>query len=307
MSHLRKFGALVGAGCLLVSGQAASAQSAAPVSYEQGTGFYGTIGLGASWTQSVDANISEPPRSFNNAFGSGVITANPSGTLNFGGGFAGEAGIGYDFGAVRTELTYVYNNANVDSGNINVNPRLAFNNNSNIYNGNARVNLSGGSVNTNSVMASAYVDIPTGSRFVPYVGGGIGYTNVNWSANFDNNVRLLVPALAPVPVTLPLNNALNGRNFSDSGNASLFGYQAKVGVSYVASCTTDVFAEGTYQGATGFEIQNVDYSSLNSWGARAGVRFRFADTCKKTVAAVRPQPKPAPVYQAPQEPVRGLW
>jgi opacity protein-like surface antigen len=307
MSHLLKFGALVGASCLLVSGQSASAQTTAPVSYEQGTGFYGTIGLGASWTQSVDANISEPPRSFNNAFGSGVITANPSGTLNFGGGFAGEAGIGYDFGAVRTELTYVYNNANVDGGNINVNPRLAFNNNINIYNGTARVNLNDGSVNTNSVMASAYVDIPTGSRFVPYVGGGIGYTNVNWSANFDNNVRLLVPALSPVPITDPLNNTLNGRNYSRSGNASLFGYQAKIGVSYVASCTTDVFAEGTYQGATGFEIQNVDYSNLNAWGARAGVRFRFADTCKKPVAAVRPMPEPAPIYQAPQEPVRGLW
>jgi opacity protein-like surface antigen len=303
MPHLLKFGALVGAGCLLVSGQSASAQTTAPVSYEQGTGFYGTIGLGASWTQSVDVNFN--PKSFNDAFDDAVITANPRGTSNFGGGFAGEAGIGYDFGAVRTELTYVYNNANVDGGNIKGNGLVFYDNN--IYDPTVRVKLNGGSVNTNSVMASAYVDIPTGSRFVPYVGGGIGYTNVNWSANFDNNVSVLVPALAPVPVTVPLNDYLNGRNFSKSGNASLFGYQAKIGVSYVASCTTDVFAEGTYQGATGFEIQNVDYSNLNAWGARAGVRFRFADTCKKPVAAVRPMPEPAPIYQAPQEPVRGLW
>ena len=37
-------------------------------------------------------------------------------------------------------------------------------------------------MNTNSVMVSTYVDIPTKGRVSPYLGGGIGYTNVSWGS-----------------------------------------------------------------------------------------------------------------------------
>ncbi len=61
----------------------------------------------------------------------------------------------------------------------------------------------------------------------------------------------------------------------EAGNQSVFGYQAKLGVSYLASKNTDVFAEATYQGAMGFTVDNVNYDPLNNWGARVGARYRF--------------------------------
>jgi opacity protein-like surface antigen len=110
-------------------------------------------------------------------------------------------------------------------------------------------------VNTNSVLASAYVDIPTNSRWVPYIGGGLGYTNVGWGA---------YSAIA-FGVTLT----------QTPGSQGVFGYQAKLGLSYLASRNADLFVEGTYQGAAGFTIDRVNYDPLNSWGARLGARYRF--------------------------------
>ena len=61
-------------------------------------GFYGTLGLGAAFPQDVTGSSSF----------SGVTV---NGDYKLGGGFAAEAGVGYDFGPVRTELTYIFNNA----------------------------------------------------------------------------------------------------------------------------------------------------------------------------------------------------
>ena len=83
-----------------------------------------------------------------------------------GGRFTGEIGVGYDFGAIRTELTYAYKN--YSSGDLQ-SPL-------------GKVNINGGSTNLNSGYLSAYWDIPVGGRFVPYIGAGIGYTNYSYSS-----------------------------------------------------------------------------------------------------------------------------
>jgi opacity protein-like surface antigen len=105
------------------------------------------------------------------------------------------------------------------------------------------------------VLASAYVDIPTNSRWVPYIGGGLGYTNVGWGAY----------SATAFGVTLT----------QTPGSQGVFGYQAKLGLSYLASRNADLFVEGTYQGAAGFTIDRINYDPLNSWGARLGARYRF--------------------------------
>jgi opacity protein-like surface antigen len=193
-------------------------------------GFYATLGLGASWPQTIQGDIT----------GFGVPV---KGSYGMAGGFAGEIGAGYDFGTVRAELTYTYNNATITTGTISV---LGLSGSTNINNG---------GVNTNSVMASAYVDIPTKSRWVPYVGGGIGYTNVGWGA-YSATVGAFTATEA-------------------AGNQGVFGYQAKVGLSYLAAKNADVFVEGTYQGTTGFTVDTVNYDPISSWGARLGARYRF--------------------------------
>lgn len=306
-----------------------------PVSYEQGTGFYGTIGVGASWASSVSASGESRTNNWVNgntynvvpAFAAGsildnlsTITVNPRVKTSFGGGFAGEAGLGYDFGDVRAELTYVYNNHTINSVSGELKPRLNLYGNRYALRTRGLAVDGGSSTNSNSVFGSLYYDIPTGSRWVPYIGGGIGYTNVSWDGVDFSNVRYTTNTVLP---NLPYNavtrnatvldqNLWRRRNISyGSENSGLFGYQAKAGLTYVASCTTDVFAEGTYQGASNFEANGFNFGSLNSWGGRIGARFRFADTCAKPVV-VKPAPKPAPapVYVPPApepEPIRGLW
>ncbi len=258
---------LLGAGGVLIGGTLASQPASAqewgttPASYSSVTGWYATIGLGASWPQDLSWDARNFPL---------------SGNIQQGGGFSGEAGVGYDFGAIRTELTYGYSRSSVNRISVD-----GF--------GSAS---SSGVVNKNDVLASAYWDINTNSRWTPYIGGGIGYTN-----------------LSTPSINTPL-----GRTGSD--NQGLFGYQAKVGVSYAASRSTDVFLEGVYQGATSFDGSDVNYGSTNNWGAKLGARFRFGGAPAAPVA-VQPAPAPAPyVAPAPQpepyvapapQPIRGLW
>ena len=70
-------------------------------------GFYATLGLGAAFPQDVTGSTT--------LFGIDV-----SGDYKLGGGFATEVGAGYDFGLVRTELTYLYNHATLNSLNVSI-------------------------------------------------------------------------------------------------------------------------------------------------------------------------------------------
>ena len=228
----------------------------------QGTGWYLTIGAGAAWPSDMNVRTRNFDPNFN-------------GDATFGGGFSIDGGLGYDFGAIRTELTYGYTRASLDEVNIN-NSSLNFS--------------SSGIINKNDVMASLYWDIATGSRFTPYIGGGIGYTNLSTPSITIDGFR------------------------SGSANRGLFGWQAKVGVSYATTYNTDVYLEGTYAGAGGFSSDYIQYDSYNDWGAKLGFRYRFASPEVIVVApepapAPMPEPAPAPIPQpepAPA-PVRGLW
>jgi outer membrane protein W len=264
-------GAAMGtAPALAADPQVAQSYAVEPVAYEQGTGFYATIGLGAQWPQGQNVNGGGAWNGF-------------SAETGYGGGFSGEIGVGYDFGAIRTELTYGYSQASANNLTVNalggvISPGIS------------------GNISKNDVLVSAYWDIATGSRWVPYVGGGIGYTNLSTP-----------------------NISAAGYNTS-GGNSGNFGYQAKVGVSYVANRNVDVFLEGVYQGAnsgrtisgTNAAGQSVsaDFGSFNSWGAKLGARWRFGGE-PAPVAVVEPAPAPAPAPEpvpAPApEPIRGLW
>lgn len=223
-----------------------------------GKGFYGTLGLGASWLNDQSTDFLSPA----------------SGDYTYGGGFAGEVGVGYDFGALRTEITYGYNhftNTGLDSSLGN------FEN-------------EGGAVNLNSGYASLYWDLPVGGRLVPYIGGGIGYTNYSFGSG-----------------------SLDGVAYRGT-NVGTFGYQGKVGVSYAMSHQADLFLEGVYQGGSSFSINSESYGSLNSWGGRLGMRWRFGGPVAPPVAvepAPSPMPEPAPAPMPEPEPapapVRGLW
>ncbi|MFN6338751.1 MAG: outer membrane protein [Cyanobacteriota bacterium] len=225
----------------------------------QGTGFYVTVGAGAAWAGNWD-------------FQDNLDDYNFDGNINTIGGFSIDAGIGYDFGAIRTELTYGFARASLN--------KMHFNNHD-TFDGS-------GNIDKNDVLASVYLDIPFG-QWVPYIGGGIGYSNLS------------TPGFT-----------VDGERFSGS-NQGLFGWQAKAGVAYAMNWNTDIYVEGTYSGASGFDSGALDYSSFNNWGAKLGVRYRFGAPPVVVVEQPAPAPEPAPMPMpepapAPEPaPIRGLW
>jgi hypothetical protein len=228
---------------------------------EQGTGFYVTVGAGGAWASNWD-------------FQDNVAGYNFDGNANLTGGFAVDGGVGYDFGAIRTELTYGYARASLHK--VHVNNYETFN--------------SSGNVDKNDVMASVYLDVPFGA-WVPYFGGGIGYSNLSTPSFTIDNVRF------------------------GSGNQGLFGWQAKAGVAYAMNWNTDVYVEGTYSGASGFDSGDLTFSSFNNWGAKLGFRYRFSSPPVVVVEQPAPAPEPAPAPmpmpmpepEPAPAPIRGLW
>ncbi|MCP9820886.1 porin family protein [Synechococcus sp. Cruz-9H2] len=245
----------------------------API-YEQATGWYIGLGLGAAWPTDTGIRTRNlDDRGFENV----------NGDLGFGGGFSGDLAVGYDFGAIRTELSYVYTRASVNDVSFSIN-------------GNDYDLSSSGIINKNDIFVSGYWDISTGSRWTPYIGGGVGYTNLS----------------------TPRIRVSNGDESASTGSANegLFGWQAKLGVSYGVSNASDVYLEGTYSGASGFEGDNIRYDSYNDFGAKLGFRYRFGQPAPQPVVVTpapspepAPQPAPEPFVQPIPEsaPIRGLW
>ena len=206
---------------------------------KEGTGWYGTAGIGFL--------------SPNNPSGDECTTILTSKVCvdydyTFDTALSGEIGVGYDFGQFRVETTYSRSNTSLSkvSADITVDGTKFATLSSKVNDGNT---------NLNSFLVNGYIDFDTKSKFVPYVGGGIGYTNVNFSSYTVKNAAI--------------------ESKAGAGSAGTFGYQAKAGLTYLASEKIDIFGEAIFSGTTGFTLDTVDVGSINSWGARAGLRYRF--------------------------------
>lgn len=206
------------------------------LSNQSATGFYSTLGLGFSSPQPVNGHTGTH-------YGYSIY-----GDVDKDTGFSGEIGGGYDFGVVRLELTYSYTNNGLDTSQASASGVTE------------QAKLTG-SMTTQTALISAYYDFDTHSRYLPYIGGGIGYGNVEQSQ---------------VTFTLPY-----GTGVSDASSRSVLAYQGKLGITYLASNTVDIFVEGVYLGNTaysgsgGFAPGVCDMGSSNSLGAKVGVRYHF--------------------------------
>jgi len=128
-------------------------------------GLYATFGAGAGWPQPVHYSDDRlgprlPIR--------GEVLANP--------GFASERGLGYDFGRLRGELSWVRRQATIDdaASSWSVGPFRPV------------VSRDSPKVSSNSGFASLYLDLPVqGTRLIPYVGGGLGFTALQTSPHHD--------------------------------------------------------------------------------------------------------------------------
>jgi opacity protein-like surface antigen len=237
----------------LFAGQV-SAQEAK--SQDQTKGAYVTVGVGGNWASDPSISYSESGR-----IGSLNYTETTNGNVDLGGGVSVSAGVGYDFGNnLRAELSYTYNALSIGSTTGTDTLSIA----GGSFTGIGSISTSG-TASTNSVLVSGYYDIPTKSKWTPYVGGGIGWTSVSFPGQNVTASGCVSGFCGSLPVFIP----------GGSGNA--FGYQAKLGVSYLTSKRSDLFVEGIYQGNTSVTINNTSIGALNDFGVRAGVRYRFGN------------------------------
>lgn len=160
----------------------------------------------------------------------------------------GEIGVGYDFGKFRLEATYSRSSTELTDVEIDA----SFDG---VEIGGIDTDVDGGNTELNSFMLNGYLDLHNDSKFVPYLGGGIGYTEVGFSG-YDITIQGIEV------------------DFED-GSEGVFGYQLKAGVSYLASEKIDIFGEAIFTGTSGFTIEGVDVDPITSWGAQAGLRYRF--------------------------------
>jgi len=207
-------------------------------------GFYASLGGGASWPQ--------PLRFDDDRLGPRLPIV---GHVQADQGFSLDLGLGYDFGPLRSELSFVRRQASIRSSNWTVGPFPV------------EARLSDPQVGSNSVFASLYADLPVNSRLVPYVGGGLGITALNGNAT-----------------TLRRGN-LSQTIGGNGGGGGVLGYEAKAGLAYRSSPRSDLFAEAVYQGAASRSQGSLDRSAINTWGFRLGLRYRFG----RVHAAAAPQ------------------
>lgn len=154
-------------------------------------------------------------------------------------GASTELGFGVDLDGLRFEATYAIDASQL-SGYTNVRG-IDFD-----Y-------IQGGEVRKQSAFLSGYWDILRNQSWTPYLGAGIGYTNLD-VRNFSD------PALS-----------------YDAFNRSLLGYQFKVGFSLDVSPDSQVFAEGVYRATSRFKtndgFDDWNNPSWSSWGGQFGVRI----------------------------------
>ena len=161
-------------------------------------------------------------------------------TSAIGAGLGSEAGIGYDFGKARAEITAIYNPRSVNSTTVDL-PL-----------GPKTFQLDDVSIKTTSLMVSGYRDIPImRNKLEAYLGGGIGvrYTTLDAFS--------LTPAPG-ITIQVPSDNDTN------------FGYQAKLGLTYKINKKMDIFTEAVYAGTVTSNDGN-----LGILGVRIGTRRRF--------------------------------
>jgi opacity protein-like surface antigen len=158
-------------------------------------------------------------------------------------GFGVAGAVGYRFGDGRVELEADYNRNDADSIQVNDFDSVPVD----------------GSVEALQFFLNGYYDIPTNSRFRPYIGGGVGISFVS-----ANDIEATVPVLGAVSI--------------DDSSAS-FVFQAKAGVSYDISDTAIVFAGYRLYGVPGqtFEALDTDFSAetLFVHSLQLGFRYEF--------------------------------
>lgn len=158
-------------------------------------------------------------------------------------GFGINGAVGYRFDDARVELEVAYTSNDVDGITLNDLDEVDID----------------GDIESFQFMVSGYYDIPTQSRFSPYVGGGVGLATLE-----ANDVEATLPTLGEV--------ALDGTGTS-------FVFQVKAGVNYQFSDRGSAFLGYRLHGIPGQEFEaldsDLDTDTLFVHSLQLGGRFEF--------------------------------
>tara|TARA_Y100001968_G_scaffold85940_1_gene77008 strand:+ start:1451 stop:2110 length:660 start_codon:yes stop_codon:yes gene_type:complete len=106
-----------------------------------------------------------------------------------------------------------------------------------------------------TIMFNVYRDFPREGKFTPYVGVGLGSTNVE--------MQTYTTTVAGTDVAV----ADDGRN--------LFSWDLKAGLTYDLNDTTGIYGEVIYHQTDSFDEDDINYDGIKSINLLAGVRFNF--------------------------------
>jgi len=154
-----------------------------------------------------------------------------SATLEIDSGVSYGVGVGYDFGNdFRTEIGY-----DIITGDI-----------SKIAGTSASADI-----DASTISLSIFKDFSSDSKFTPYVGVGVGSTNVDIG-------------------TLSISGTSYAGTDDSATSAAL-----TLGTSYELNDSSAFFVEGNYRKVGDLTITGVEYSDISSLGANAGFKFTF--------------------------------
>ena len=154
-----------------------------------------------------------------------------SGELEIDSGFSYGVGLGYDFGNdFRAELGFNQANGELD--------KIA---------GVAAT----ADVEVSTLSVSIFKDFSNDSSFTPYVGVGVGSTNIDMDT-----------------ITVNSNQYVGADDDATSLSLTL-------GSSFEIGDTASAFVEGTYTNIEDLNITGVEYSDISTLGANVGVKFAF--------------------------------
>ena len=232
------------------------------LNFKPPTGLYATAAVGDSWENDIINNRKDETVSPS----LGPITYERESVKSLGGAGTAEAGLGYNFGNnLRAELTYLFKAKS--AGSETTTGTVFYSGGSLTFNGETKVS---GKINKHAVLANLFYDVPTKSRWVPFIGAGLGLarvTSTDMLYNYD--------------VVYSNGNRVIGSRTEPGGNGNALAYQAKLGINFLISKKTAVFLTGNY-----FHINRINlgggtiYEGFNIFGAKAGFLYRFAKSAQ---------------------------
>ena len=202
-------------------------------------GFYASLSYAITTPDDIEGNIDNDD------------WENVNAVFDTEGGGGIEVGLGYDFGNIRTDVTYSQTSYEVNS--------VSGTKGSNSMSATSITGDKDADVST--LLFNAYWDFENNSRFTPYVGGGIGTSQIE-AANFTATY--------------------NGQTESFTAQErDSFVWKGALGLAYELSNNLNLFAEGNYTEISEFhslggsDTIHIEYDSVNAWGGTVGLRYTF--------------------------------